>query len=254
MDEDDFDVRERWREESRRMFDSSEAKKAFENVFDRRTQEALLKLADDKVLEKLYGTVESGKESLVFLADTPDKERVLVKIYMTRAGSFREMKQYLKGDKRFRNIKDDRWSIITEWCRKEYRNLEKAGNVVRCPEPVESRANIMVMEFIGKDFQPYPRLKDVEIENPEYGYRSVIEGIEELWKNQEVVHGDLSEYNILVEEDELVWIDFSQGVHKTHPQAREMLERDIKRVSDFFERQGAETETQKAFERIILGE
>lgn len=254
MDEEDFDVRERWREESRRMFDSSEAKKAFENVFDHRTQRALLKLADNKVMERLYGTIESGKESVVFLADTPDGDRVLVKIYMTRAGSFREMKQYLQGDKRFRNIKDDRWSIVTEWCRKEYRNLEKAMNVIRCPKPVDNRANILVMEFIGEELQPYPKLKEVEIENPEVGYRNVIDGIERLWKEEEIVHGDLSEYNILVREDELVWIDFSQGVHKTHPQARELLERDIERVSDFFERQGAETEPQKAFERIFSGE
>ncbi len=254
MDEEDFDFRERWREESRRMFDTSEAKKAFENVFDHRTQRALLKLADRKVLERLYGTIESGKESVVFLADTPDGERVLVKIYMTRAGNFREMKQYLQGDKRFRNVKDDRWSIITEWCRKEYRNLQKARNVVRCPEPIDTEDNILVMEFIGEDFRPYPKLKDVEIENPEFGYERVIDGIERLWRQEELVHGDLSEYNILVEEDELVLIDFSQGIHKTHPRAQELLRRDIEQVADFFEKQGSETDPQKAFERIFSGE
>lgn len=253
MKDENFDLRERWKERGRRMFDKSEARKSFENVFEHRTQRALLKLGDRGVIKKLYGTIESGKESVVFLADTPEGERVLVKIYMTQAGSFQEMKQYLEGDKRFRNVKSDRWSVICEWCKKEYRNLEKAHEVLRCPEPIAFQKNILVMEFIGEDFRPYPKLKDVEIENPEVGYENVINGIEKLWKKQKLIHGDLSEYNILVRENELVWIDFSQGLHKTHPEVRNLLKRDIEQVAKFFKRQGAETDPQKAFERIFSG-
>lgn len=236
------------------MFDDSEARKAFQNVFDHRTSQALLKLADRNVLEKVYGTIESGKESVVFLADTPEGERLIVKIYMTRAGNFREMKNYLRGDKRFRNIKDDRRSIIEEWCKKEFRNLKKASKVLRCPEPVAFQENILVMEFVGEDFSPYPKLKDVEIENPQEGYKQVLESIRKLWQQEELVHGDVSEYNILVEEDLLVWIDFSQSVHISHPEAENLLRRDIENISDFFERQGANIKTQKAFEAIISGE
>lgn len=251
MDRDDLDLRERWKEESRRMFDTSEARKAFENVFDANTQAALLKLADRGVLEKLYGKIESGKESVVFPADTPEGDRVLVKIYMTRAGSFREMQQYLRGDKRFRDVPNSRFELISEWTKKEYRNLEKARQAVRCPEPVAFQKNILVMEFIGEDLRPYPKLKDVEIENPQHGYDSVVDGIESLWREQELVHGDLSEYNLLVEEDRLAWIDFSQGLHRAHPEARELLERDLERVASFFEKQGAETDHREAYERII---
>lgn len=251
MNEDPRDFDERWREKSREMFDSSEGKKVFQNVFDNRTSKALLKLADRNVVEKVYGVVESGKESVVFLADTPEEERVLVKIYMSRAGSFREMKGYLRGDKRFRNVKDDRRSVIEEWAKKEFRNLKKAQNVLRCPEPVAIHENILVMEFIGEGFEPYPKLKEVEIENPQTGYEQTIDRIEKLWKDEELVHGDLSEYNILVEEDRLVWIDFSQGVHFNHPEAEELLKRDIDRVSTFFEKQGAEVEPEKAYQRII---
>lgn len=251
MDEENWDVRERWREESRRMFDSSEAKKSFENVFDSRTQRALLKLADRKVLDKLYGTIESGKESVVFLADTPEDERVIVKIYMTRSGGFRDMENYLRGDQRFRNFKSDRKSIIDEWCKKEYKNLKKAQEILRCPEPVAFQKNILVMEFIGEEFSPYPKLKEVEIENPQTGYKQVIDGVKRLWQDEKLVHGDLSEYNILVETDELVWIDFSQGVHKSHPQAKELLRRDIETVANFFERQGADTNPSEELEDIL---
>lgn len=242
----------RWQQKSRRMFDSSEAKKAFDNVFDHYTKKALMNLSDDRVLAKLYGTIESGKESKVFLADTDDGKRVLVKIYMTRAGAFREMEKYLRGDPRFKDFKSDRRSIVEEWCKKEYRNLEKAQDIVRCPEPIATEKNILVMEFIGRDFSPFPKLKDVEIENPELGWKKTKKAIRRLWNEKKLVHGDLSEYNILVtDEPELAWIDFSQGVHRTHPEAKNLLERDIENAADFFERQGADTEPAKFYNSVI---
>lgn len=234
------------------MFESSEAKKAFENVFDFRTKKALMKLSDQKTLSKLYGTIESGKESRVFLADTPEGERVLVKIYMNRAGSFREMEQYLQGDPRFRDVKSDRRSVINEWCKKEFRNLKKASEVVRCPEPLTFQQNILVMEFIGREFSPFPKLKDVEIDDPQFGYETTLEGINSLWHEEKLVHGDLSEYNILVtDEPELVWIDFSQGVHRNHPEGKNLLRRDIQNVASFFREQGAEPQAEKDYKSII---
>ncbi|WEL19981.1 serine protein kinase RIO [Candidatus Nanohalococcus occultus] len=242
----------RWQEKSRRMFDNSEAKKAFDNVFDHYTKKALMKLSDRGVLSQLYGTIESGKESKVFLADTPDGERVLVKIYMTRAGGFREMEQYLRGDPRFESFKSDRRSIIEEWCKKEYRNLQKAQDVVKCPKPIATEKNILVMEFIGQDFSPFPKLKEVEIENPELGWKKTKKAIKKLWEEQKLVHGDLSEYNILVtDEPALAWIDFSQGVHRTHPRAKELLERDIQNTAKFFRSQGAETDEQNFYNSLI---
>lgn len=254
MRDENIDVRERWKEASRNMFDSSEARKAADNVFDHPTKRALLKLGDRGVLKQLYGTIESGKESVVFLADTPENERVLVKIYMARAGSFREMKRYLRGDQRFQNFKDTRRSVIEAWCRKEFKNLEKASNVVKCPEPIAHEKNILVMEFIGRDFSPYPKLKEVEIENPDGAYRNVANGIKRLWDQENLVHGDLSEYNILVKENELVWIDFSQGVHTSHPGAEELLKRDVRNVANFFDKQGADIEPENAYKHLFHGD
>lgn len=252
MRDENRDFEERWREKSRRMFDTSEARKAFQNVFDHQTSMAMLKLYERDVIDKLYGTIESGKESVVFLADTPENERVIVKIYMTQAGGFRNMKNYLRGDKRFRNFKDDRRSVIYEWCKKEFRNLKAARKHVKCPEPIAYQKNILVMEFIGEGFKPYPKLKDVEIENPDEGYEQTIDRIERLWNKCNLVHGDLSEYNILVDnKGNSIWIDFSQGVHFTHSEAKQLLKRDIENISNFFSRQGADVEPQKAYERII---
>ena len=246
---------DREKQKARRMFDSSEARKAFENVLDHDTLMSLIKLQERNVLNSIYGTIESGKESLVFLADTPDGERVLVKIYMNQAGGFRDMEQYLRGDRRFRNFKSDRRSVINEWCKKEYKNLKKASNIVDCPEAIAFQKNILVMEFIGRDFSPFPKLKDVEIENPETALRKTLNEVEKLWHEEKLVHGDLSEYNILVtDRGELVWIDFSQGVHKTHPEAKHLLKRDIENMVDFFNEQGADQDPEKALKAIISEE
>ena len=252
MKDENIDFQERWKEASRRIFDSSEAKKSFENVFDHETSMALLKLKDRGVIVKMYGVIESGKESVVFLADTPEGERVIVKIYMNKAGGFRDMFQYLRGDKRFRGVKKDRKSVIEEWCKKEFKNLKKASKVLRCPEAIAFRKNILVMEFIGEEFSPYPKLKDVDIENPDAGFRRVLDDLKRLWHEEKLIHGDLSEYNILLDSSgEIYLIDFSQGVHTSHPEAEELLKRDVENVAKFFGNQGAEIDPEKAFEEVL---
>lgn len=254
MKDSNRDFQERWKEESRRMFDSSEAKKSFENVFDHETSMALLKLKDRNIIEKMYGTIEAGKESVVFLADSPEGERLIVKIYMNQAGGFRDMYQYLRGDKRFRGVKKDRKSVIEEWCKKEFKNLKKASKVLECPKPIAFRENILVMGFIGEDFSPYPKLKDVDIDNPEAGFNRVLDDIKRLWKEEKLVHGDLSEYNILLDSGgELYFIDFAQGLHTSHPEAENFLKRDIENVANFFRDQGAEIDVEKRFEEVLEG-
>jgi len=254
MKDSNRDFQERWKEESRRMFDSSEAKKSFENVFDHDTSMALLKLKDREVIQKMYGTIESGKESVVFLADSPEGERLIVKIYMNRSGGFRDMYQYLRGDNRFRGVSKERRQVIEEWCKKEFKNLKKASKVLKCPEPISFRKNILVMEFIGEEYSPYPKLKDVNIENPKAGFQRVLNDIKKLWREEKLVHGDLSEYNIIIDsEGELTWIDFSQGVHTSHPEAENLLRRDVENVANFFVKQGAEVDVEKAYSSVLEG-
>jgi len=251
MVEDD-EMYPRRKEKKRQMFDSSEAQKAVENVLDDDTMDALLKADDRGLINRMHGIIESGKESAILLADT-DEGLAIVKIYMKRAGAFREMHQYLRGDKRFRNVKKDRKSVVDAWAKKEFKNLKKASNVVRCPEVYGLQENVLVMEFIGEDLQAYPKLKEVNIENPESALNQVLEKMKALWEDEKLVHGDLSEYNILVEEDELVWIDFSQGVHESHPEARELLKRDVKNIVNFFRKQGANMSHEEALNSVIPG-
>lgn len=241
----------RRKEKKRRMFDSSEARKAVENVLDDDTMDALLKAVDRNLINRMHGIIESGKESAILLADT-DEGLAVVKIYMKRAGAFREMHQYLRGDKRFRDVKKDRKSVVDAWAKKEFKNLKKASNVVRCPEVYGLQENVLVMEFIGEELQAYPKLKEVNIENPEQALNQILENMKSLWEEEKLVHGDLSEYNILVKEDELVWIDFSQGVHESHPEARELLKRDVKNIVNFFRKQGSDKKVEEALNGLDI--
>ena len=247
----------RRKEKKRQMFDSSEAQKAVENVLDDNTMDALLKAADRNLIDRMHGIIESGKESAILLADTSQKEGgtglAAVKIYMKRAGAFREMHQYLRGDKRFRNVKKDRKAVVDAWAKKEFKNLKKASSIVRCPEVYGLQENVLVMEFIGEEFSPYPKLKDVNIENPDQALKQTLDQMKDLWEEEKIVHGDLSEYNILVEKDELVWIDFSQGVHESHPEALNLLERDVENVVNFFRDQGADQTVDEALNSVIPG-
>ncbi|MEF8880292.1 MAG: RIO1 family regulatory kinase/ATPase [Candidatus Nanohaloarchaea archaeon] len=251
MVEDD-EMYPRRKEKKRQMFDSSEARKAVENVLDDDTMNALLKAADRNLIDRMHGIIESGKESAILLADTSEG-LAAVKIYMKRAGAFREMHQYLRGDKRFRNVKKDRKAVVDAWAKKEFKNLNKASDIVRCPGVYGLQENVLVMEFIGEDFRPYPKLKDVNIENPDLALEQTLNQIKALWDQEDLVHGDLSEYNILVEKDELVWVDFSQRVHESHPEAVELLERDVENVVYFFRKQGAEMSLEEALNLVIPG-
>ncbi len=88
------------------------------------------------------------------------------------------------------------------------------------------------MEQIGKD-APSPKLKDVLPKNIEKFFKEVVNSTKKLYQSG-LVHGDLSEYNILNYRDKPVFIDFSQGTQVDNPNAHELIVRDVKNLCRFF--------------------
>lgn len=86
------------------------------------------------------------------------------------------------------------------WAEKEFRNLARlhAGGVP-CPKPLELKAHIVVMEFFGVDGWPAPRLKDADISQKRAKrlYHDCIVIMRRMFQDCRLVHGDLSEYNML---------------------------------------------------------
>ena len=215
----------------------SDAKKNFQNVFNKETLFALYDLADKGHFRVLNGIVKSGKESNLCVGETRSGDLVAVKIYMIEASNFKRMREYLIGDPRFEGIKKNKRSVVFNWCKKEYKNLKKAGKAgVDAPRPIAFKKNVLVMEYLGEGMRPAPRLKDVELENPKKGLNEIIKSLETLYKKEKLVHGDASEYNIQIWNNRPYLIDFSQSVVTRHPNAEKMLERDVENISNHFKK------------------
>jgi RIO kinase 1 len=92
------------------------------------------------------------------------------------------------------------------------------------------------MEFIGEGGVSAPSLKEMPPDDPNKIYKKVLTYMRRLYKKAELVHGDLSEYNLMIWRGNLVVFDMSQSVPTSHPLAKSLLERDIVNVNRFFSR------------------
>ncbi|MHB9287615.1 serine/threonine-protein kinase Rio1 [Halobacteriales archaeon Cl-PHB] len=225
--------------------------KVEESVFDEATYGALYKLVQDGYVDAFGGPISTGKEANVYEAlggqeatdalDQGPQPEVAVKVYRINASDFRDMRGYLEGDPRFEGIGNEKSQVVKAWVRKEYGNLERARDAgVRVPEPLGVERNVLVMEYIGAESGRAKRLNEVEVENPETAFEVVREYMRRLYAAG-LIHGDLSEYNLVVHDGELVVIDLGQAVTVHHPNADDFLERDCENVAAFFRRQGVET-------------
>ncbi len=218
------------------LFDSSEGRKNVENVLNRETMEALYTLSDEGHFDLLRGFVKDGKESKVAVAEKGDN-LLAVKLYVIEASNYRDMEQYLVGDPRFEGIKTDRRNVVFNWARKEFRNLQLARDLgIPAPQPHAAEKNVLVMEFLGQDFAPAPKLQEVDLENPAVAFDRLVGHVETLWKEGGLVHSDLSAFNVLLWKQQLRLIDFSQAVLKAHPRAEEFLRRDVENICNHFAR------------------
>jgi RIO kinase 1 len=163
-----------------------------------------------------------------------------VKVYRINTSSFRDMRDYLQGDPRFEGIGSDKKQVVTAWVRKEFSNLGRAREAgVRVPRPIAVERNVLVMEYIATESGRAKRLNEVDIENPQTAFEVVREYMRRLY-NAGLVHGDLSEYNIVIHDGELVVIDLGQAVTTHHGNAKRFLERDCANVASFFAHQGVD--------------
>ena len=219
----------------------SEDLKLRSEVFDTPTLKTLYTFASKGIIEAMGGVVSTGKEGNVFHAIGKDKREIAIKIYRIATSDFRKMEDYMLGDPRFSNIRHTQKGIVFAWTQKEFRNLQRAAEAgVKVPEPIEADRNILIMDFIGGDGVPAPRLRDVKLEEPERIYRTVASYMVALYQRARLVHSDLSEFNILLYEGEPVIIDMGQSVLRDHPMAQEFLVRDVKNVVRYFGKLGVE--------------
>ena len=122
------------------------------------------------------------------------------------------------------------------------------------PEPIIAEKNILIMEFMGEEKAPYPLLKNMPLKNDEAKlvYDKIVEYMRLLYKEANLVHADLSEYNILIDPADTspIFIDMGQSVTLEHPNAREFLYRDVQNILRFFGRYGITDKIEELLSKI----
>ncbi|MEM1689660.1 MAG: serine protein kinase RIO [Candidatus Hadarchaeales archaeon] len=242
------------RHKPERLEKDSEIYKIMAGVFDHSTLLSLCKMVNRGIFDMVYGAVSTGKEANVFCASDSTGNFLAVKIYRIATSDFKTMHKYLLADPRYSRVPHERRRIIFAWTSREFKNLQRAYEAgVHVPRPVDHEKNILVMEFLGENGIPYPRMKDMTPENPKEAFNSILEDMRLLYQKAGLVHADLSEYNILITPEPYL-IDFSMAIDIQSSMALEYLRRDILNISHYFEKLNISVPEPHELEKYITGQ
>ena len=211
-----------------------------EEVFDHFTVTSLYELMRRLRLRKLTGVISAGKEARIYRAIDYKGNEYAVKIYLTFTSEFKKsIWKYIYGDPRFEDAKiSSTRKLMCLWARKEYKNLDRMYRCgVRVPKPIGYRDNILVMEFIGENGVRAPLLKEYvfdDLSDAKEFFNKLIQNVKAMYCKAKLVHADLSEYNIMVFNNEPVIIDVSQAVLLDHPNAEMFFRKDISNIYRYF--------------------
>ncbi len=213
-----------------------------------RIPNCLTTLHDQGIITEVLRPLMSGKEAQIYLV-TSGAKLCVAKVYKeAQDRSFKHRAAYTEGRK-VRNSRDQRaMAKRTKHGREQeeaaWRSTEvdviyrlHAGGV-RVPSPYNFIDGVLVMELIvDADGVPAPRLGDLSFEPAAATaiYERLIREVVRMLCAG-VVHGDLSDYNVLLGADGPVIIDFPQSVDTAHNNnARQLLIRDVNNLHDFLE-------------------
>ncbi len=246
--------RSREKESSKEDFQLREQLKIEEGIFDNRTMLRIGKLFNKGVLAGMEFIIARGKEADLYLADAGEKvgtDFVALKVFRLENARFQNRIKYITGDPRFGRVKGSIFAVVSEWCKKEYGNLmlaEVAG--VHAPRPYAFSGNVLAIEFIGEEGKPAKRLIEQKVANPEKVFDQILKDTKKLY-GAELVHADLSQYNILMLGEVPYMIDFGQAVHIKHPEAINYLRRDVHNILNYFKKEyKLEKDESKVFDWI----
>ena len=214
-----------------------------DQVLDPKTIAVIQKLIKQGYFDELAGCISTGKEANVYFGIKDGKAAVAVKVYKTSILGFRDRDEYVDGEFRFRHgyCKSNPRKMVSLWAEKEQRNLNRINRSgIECPPVIACKRNVLIMSLIGSSDRAAPRLKDYSVGDSDeiwIGlYKQVVLMMRQMFQDAKLVHGDLSEYNLLVEADKVVLIDVSQSVGLDHPRSMEFLKRDCLNINHFFSR------------------
>ena len=213
-----------------------DGRKTVDDVFDQTTLKHIQQLFSRGIIATIENIIATGKEANVFRAKTFDGRNRAVKIYRLNTATFRKLEKYIEGDPRFKNSGNNPRERVFTWAQKEYKNLHSmtAGGT-KVPKPYHVYKNIVVMQYLGWRYKPYPTIKELPPQKPESFLKLLLNSIK-AYREMKLSHGDLSEYNILNVREKPCIIDVGQAVPKEHPMYHELHNRDMKNMYNFWKR------------------
>ena len=141
----------------------------------------------------------------------------------------------------------------TSWLMYEYTTLQRLyADGAAVPKPIGAAENAILMEFQGDILKAAPALSDVGLtmDVALTLFAEAMRNIELMFK-LDVIHGDLSAYNILYWDEKITLIDFPQvSAVETNVNAAFILQRDITRTCEYFQRQGVDCDPDQIFEDL----
>jgi RIO kinase 1 len=214
-----------------------------------KTPKRLQPLVTEGLVDEVLRQLMSGKEATVYIVRCGQNIRC-AKVYKdANQRSFRKAVSYQEG----RKTKNSRQARAMEKGTRYGRQMQEeawqsaevdalyrlAAAGVRVPQPYICTEGVLLMDLVtDADGQPAPRLNDIELSTElalDYHARLLNQVVRMLCAG--IIHGDLSEYNILVGSDGPVIIDLPQAVDAAgNSSAGPMLERDVANLATYFSR------------------
>ena len=214
------------------------------------------------LITEIVRIIRTGKEASVYLCranrSTTGEDLLAMKLYhpldrrdfrdesLYRDGEWikeRRVRVALEKRTRFgRDVQSEIW-VGREW---ETLSLLSEGGVA-VPRPVARSEDAILMTYLGDEEDAAPQLRSVRSSEREAQelLEQTIHAIEQmLYRN--VIHGDLSAYNVLVWDGRVTVIDLPQAVDpRKNRHAKGLLERDVARVCDHLSRSGAKADARR---------
>ena len=241
---------------------------------DHSAQSAFDTFSGEGWVTEILDTIKSGKEATVYscrAGERAGEDFVAMKVYHElKHRAFRNDSMYREG----RLILDDRITRAVKkktplgqtiqlmmWVDHEYQTLATLYNAgAGVPKPITKTSNAILMQYLGDAESPAAPLSMLHL--PDEAARPLFDGLMseiELWLACDIVHADLSAYNVVYWQGRAMVIDFPQAVDpRFNPHALDLLTRDIANLCTYFKRYGIEADGARIagdlWERYKFGE
>lgn len=212
-------------------------------------------------------TDDDGRSCLLarkrYLPRTVSAKGELEALGVQRASAFHNDVQYREG-RQFRKSRDRRAVeamttygkrlLQDRWMGHEYEVMQRLWRAgVRVPYPVSYADDLFFLEYIGSPLGAAPQLAQARLDRAalEAAWHQLVDGLRAMVA-EGIAHADLSAFNLLWWDGELVFIDFPQAVDlAANPSGLDFLHRDVHNVCRWFGRRGVVHDPEEVFADLL---